>query len=110
MTSRLWCSKTGECTQTFLHPSGLHSAIFGKDGLSVFTASSFIAWMWSTQTGECLQTFIDPTDEDHAPSSIAISSDGALLLTGSRVDATTKLWNIKTGDCIYTHFVGCLVI
>lgn len=118
-TSRLWCSKTGECTQTFCHPgqgghtSGVTSAIFGKDGLSVFTAASFVARMWSTQTGECLQHFVDHAFEDHEDhdvSSIAISNDGALLLTGSRIGwPTSKLWSIETGDCIHT-FDGCFDI
>ena len=108
-TVRVWNAETGASLRKFGRPNpdldggpvgGATAALFLPDGLRVLsvTPDPLTIQLWNVMTGRILHTF---TGHSAIVSSLAISSDGALALSGS-YDRSMKLWNLSTGALVRT--------
>ena len=82
------------------HTGTIHALAFApKDGNLVFSASADkTARLWDTNQGKVIQTYSGHGD---GISSLALSRDGAKLVTGSR-DKTVRVWNAANGKPLQT--------
>jgi WD40 repeat protein len=108
-TVRVWNAETGASLRKFGKPNpdldggpvgGATAALFLPDGIRVLsvTPDPLTIQLWNVKTGRILRTF---TGHSAIVSSLAISSDGALALSGSH-DRSMKLWNLSTGELVRT--------
>ncbi len=114
---KLWNARTGLYLHSLEgHNSFVTSAIFSPDGNTIVTTSwDKTAKIWNARTGQCLHTL-----KGHIRwvLSVAFSPDGGTIATSSYdtgvttnadgnlvdilLDCTTKLWDARTGQFLYT--------
>ena len=105
-TARLWDVDSGKELRQFKgHSDEVSSVAFSPDGKRALTGSgsdenSFThkrrdntARLWDVDTSKQLQVF---EGHSHALNSVALSSDGTRVLTGS-FDGIARLWDFRTG-------------
>lgn len=108
-TVRVWNAETGASLRKFGKPNpdldggpvgGATAALFLPDGLRVLsvTPDPSTIQLWNMNTGRVLRTF---AGHSSIVSSLAISKDGTLALSGS-YDRSIKLWNLSTGALVRT--------
>ncbi len=107
-TVRLWDTTTGRLLRTFKKKqqvlsllSEITSAAFTPDGRYILTADISAKdglMLWDANAGEQVRAMTGHTERI---SSITVSRDGRLAVTGS-YDKTVRLWNIATGEEIRT--------
>ncbi|MEA5564519.1 serine/threonine-protein kinase [Anabaena sp. UHCC 0399] len=109
VTSLLQTPPSWECAHIIPGISG-RIALSPKEDILASVAGRVIH-LFSSTTGELLRTLIG---HSHLVNSVAISSDGQFLASGSR-DKTIKLWDVTTGTEILTltghsDWVSCIAI
>src|SRR5262245_44996713 len=90
--ARLWDTATGREIKQFGTSS--RAVAFMPDGQAVAIGASRSARLWDVKTGQQKQQFDGHTE---AITSIAVSSDGRFLITGS-FDKTARVWDAVTGQ------------
>jgi WD40 repeat protein len=98
----LWDAATGRQLHTFTRNEaeavglGVKDLAFSPDGRLLASAEGEAATikLWDVATGSELQTLVGHSEP---ASSIAISPDGATLVSGSE-DGTTRLWTLSAGE------------
>ncbi|KAF3484280.1 uncharacterized protein GIQ15_03604 [Arthroderma uncinatum] len=94
----LWDAAAGNCIAIFDgHSNSAASVAFSPDGSKLASASGGTVEIWDV-SGDYNTTF-----EGHSRrvNSVTFSPDGRKLASGSS-DATIKLWDVPTGNCIAT--------
>ncbi|NER36835.1 MAG: protein kinase [Oscillatoria sp. SIO1A7] len=110
-TIRLWDLVAGNLLHILKsHSNGVVSLAASTDGKTLASGSAdstILLWrLWQLSPADIRQG-IEPTPTRRLTghgsivASLAISTDGALLASGSR-DMTVKLWNLKTGELLQT--------
>lgn len=107
-TVKLWDATTGICHRTLAgHTFRVEDCVWAPDGHFLASASADgTIKIWNPATGECVHTLgnlghrvgWDKPNRGYTPG-IGWSPDGAIITSGSR-DATLKLWNRDTGECL----------
>lgn len=94
---RLWDAETGELIRSF--EGNVIRAAISPDGSRVLAgAVDGLAYLWDAESGRLVRTFRAPRT---APIySVAFSSDGAYVLTGTLGEA--RLWSAESGDSLRT--------
>jgi WD40 repeat protein/DNA-binding Xre family transcriptional regulator/DNA-binding HxlR family transcriptional regulator len=121
-TMKLWDIHTGKCLRTLEgYSNWVLSVAFSPDGQTLATGSEDkIVRLWDIDTGKCLKTLQGHTNLvssvsfgfqniDIRKTTQNITSDektrklqkSQILASGSD-DATVKLWNVDTGECLKT--------
>jgi WD40 repeat protein len=96
-TTRLWDAETGEELRRIAQAL-LSGAAISPDSRFLVTLDARI---WDAGTGELILALPNTT---RATSSLAVSSDGALILTGN-TDGAARLWETASGTLIHA-FTG----
>ena len=96
---RLWDTDTRQPIRTLNVPKNGHivsaySIVFSPDGKTVFCGTDDSIHLWDAHIGEHKKTLTGHTDRVET---IALSSDGKILASGSR-DDTIRLWDAHTGE------------
>jgi len=99
-TAAVWCSRTGECLQSFTgHGDNVRAACFSpSEGLVATASRDWQARLWDISTGKCVKALIGHTD---ALSSASFAPSGRWLATAA-MDCTARVWDTSCGDCILT--------
>lgn len=95
----LWNLRTGELIRTIESPNRgdvISTASISPDGQTLFTAKGANIQIWNIRTGELIRTVEGHSD---TVNSIAISSDGQILASGSE-DRTIRILNLQTRELI----------
>jgi WD40 repeat protein len=113
-TLRLWNLADGRCLRvTEAHEDAINCVCLSADGRYALSGSgySFIAGstlkLWDMATGECVRTL---GGKESFVNAVCLTADGRYALSGGGVptgnqlypNATFKLWDIATGDCLHT--------
>ncbi len=100
-TIKLWDATTGRMLRTLTARDPQGPLAFSPDGKLLASAGFLGAIMlWNVTTGQVVHTLDGHTD---FVSSVAFSSDGKTLVSGSgRKDRTIKLWEVATGEALKT--------
>lgn len=80
------------------YASSVVSAAVTPDGNTIASTNDRTIQLWSSRTGQAISTLFG---HDKSVNSIAISSNGKILASGSQ-DNTLKLWNLDNGQEIST--------
>jgi WD40 repeat protein len=105
-TIKLWSLPDGALLKTLARPQDpspdpvSHELVMSQNGKLLASRSSFDATirLWSLPDGILLKTLAGHSDH---VSSLAISPDGKLLVSGSR-DKTVKIWSLPRGTLVKT--------
>lgn len=105
-TAKIWSVENGECLYTFKHETKVNSANFSPDCKYVVTSLDNATFkLWSMKYGKCLYTFYHK-EVNYSPNSYVgmnnsfdFSSDGKYVVT-AYWDNTSKIWSLKTGECV----------
>ncbi|MFB2969398.1 WD40 repeat domain-containing protein [Aerosakkonema sp. BLCC-F183] len=95
----LWNLRTGELIRTIESTNRgdvISTASISPDGQTLFTAKGANIQIWNIRTGELIRTL---EGHSNTVNSIAISSDGQILASGSE-DRTIRILNIQTRELI----------
>ncbi|MDY6901840.1 MAG: WD40 repeat domain-containing protein, partial [Cyanobacteriota bacterium] len=89
-----------------LDDTAAHSLIYSQDAKTLVTGSYRKIKVWSVSTDEqisCINVELRHclTSHSHIVSSLALSKDGTILVSGSK-DKTIKIWHLKTGELLRT--------
>ena len=105
MTARLWDVSSGQTLHVFQESGSPVVVAISKDGTKVLSGSADkTATLWNAESGDQIQLF---SGHQTVIRSLAISSDGTLVLTGAgalgtTLDNSVKLWNVATGAAVKT--------
>lgn len=107
----LWDITSGAQVQSFVgHSAAINSVAFAPNNSNLVATGSDdqTAKVWNAATGSVVRTFAPVfqngalvAGHSNSVTSVAISPDGTLLLTGS-VDRTAILWELATGGALRT--------
>ena len=98
----VWDIQSGKCVQVIqgensdmsLHELSIVSLATDSDEQKIFSVAGIgVLRIWNIQTGECLKTF---QSEGEVVGAIAVSCDGALLVTASS-QKTLSIWDVRYG-------------
>lgn len=90
-----------------LDDTAAHSLVLSQDGQILITGSyrKIKVWRTSCQEGNIILLDTEPLHtlmgHSHIVSSLAISADAKLLVSGSR-DKVIKIWQLETGELLHT--------
>jgi WD40 repeat protein len=88
----LWDIPTGE-QRTVIDVSSVTRLTFSHDGTMLAGARGLAVWLWDVQNSQEIAIL---SSHESSVNSVAFSSDGAVLISGS-TDKTLRLWNVSTG-------------
>lgn len=93
-TIRIWDLQTGKSKSTITEGTNrnIWSTLISTDGKNLIGTVSGTIKIWNLQTGELKSNLTG----DRGVSTLAISSDGKLLVGGS-YDGTIQIWNLQAG-------------
>ncbi|PSB47423.1 hypothetical protein C7B80_09550 [Cyanosarcina cf. burmensis CCALA 770] len=123
----LWDCSSGECDKILQgHAGWILSVIFlpipptplekgGEEGILASGSKDKTVRLWDVSTGQCLKILEGHTGwvtsvACSAQAPAANSRDSPNLLASGSTDATVKLWNVSTGECVktfqgHTHWI-----
>ena len=99
--ARLWDLETGQCRRVLGTAGGNQSALCFDVDAGVAAIGSYrnpTVDIWDLRSGRQVRTL---TGHDRFVQSLALSSDGRLLLSGA-LDGTVRLWELASGRCLRT--------
>jgi WD40 repeat protein len=103
---KIWQISNSENAATFTgHSDAILSICYSPNGKYIASCSNQQIKVWRVANGECVDTFTGHTDDIK---SLAYTHDGQYLISGSN-DATVKLWDMTSGECIRTIHAGAAV-
>jgi len=95
-TLMIWDIQTGKVIHDFPEEGSLNFVTLVPGGKSFLSGDKEFK-LWSLENGKPIVSFEGHTD---TVSSVAVSSDGGVALSGSR-DETVRLWDLRTGECLH---------
>lgn len=101
MTIRIWDWKKDSCIRILQgHGGNIYDIRISPVNPELFASCSEDRGirLWNIFSEKSIQTF---TGHEKPVMSIAFSSDGKYLISGS-LDNTVRIWEINTGNCLYT--------
>jgi WD40 repeat protein/serine/threonine protein kinase len=97
---RLWDSSSGKPLNHFLaHEVPVASMALSPKGDLLATAARKVIKIWKATTGELVQTLEENSGEVQ---SVAFSSDGKRVLSGSAGEFALRVWDVPTGKPLIT--------
>jgi len=97
---RLWSAETGVCGRSIRHAASVSRMVFSPQGNQLASGSDdCIVKLLEVETGKCSQTVIG---HGTIVKTIQFLQEGDLILSQSD-KGEARLWNVETGDDLWTH-------
>jgi len=100
-TIRIWAAKNGQTTVMSLpsHNNVICSMTVSSNGASIVSASTDgLVCAWNAHTGDQKPLLAIPLELGSSVNSVAVSSDGRLIVSASNSESEIRLWSLQTED------------